>query len=519
MIVPQGVLNTSALVVPDLYVQIVPPQNYMLNGAPSNVVGVVGTAAWGPVNQPVIVGDMPSYVRLFGSPVNRKYDAGTHVATAIQQGGNNFRVVRVTDGSDIAASSTGVPTCITFAAKYTGSLGNNLTVQITTGSKANSWKAIVGVPGGQPEQYDNISGVGNAFWVALAAAINSGNGVLRGPSQLITASAGAGSTAPSAGTYTFTGGTDGASSVTAANIVGVDSTPRSGIYALRSQGCSILVPADCDDSTRWTTIDGLALSEGMYSIVCGPSGDTISNAVTVKQTAGLDSYATKMMFGDWILWNDPFLQIQRYVSPQGFVAGRLANLSPEQSSLNKPLYGVVGTQRSNSTAATYSNAELQTLILAGIDVITNPGAGGVAYFTVRVGHNSSSNASVQGDNYTRLTNFIATSLNVGMGYYVGKPINLALTQGIYSTLNNFLLTLVGQGILGIDVDDGGLPYSVICGLGKGTNNPPERTKLGYLQADISVQYMAINEKFIVNLQGGQTVTVTRQTTQAGQITA
>ena len=41
-IVQQGSLNTTALVVPDLYVQIVPPQNLVLNGVPTNVVGVVG---------------------------------------------------------------------------------------------------------------------------------------------------------------------------------------------------------------------------------------------------------------------------------------------------------------------------------------------------------------------------------------------------------------------------------------------------------------------------------------------
>ena len=48
-IVQQGSINTTALVVPDLYVQIVPPQNLVLNGVPTNVVGVVGTASWGPV--------------------------------------------------------------------------------------------------------------------------------------------------------------------------------------------------------------------------------------------------------------------------------------------------------------------------------------------------------------------------------------------------------------------------------------------------------------------------------------
>lgn len=519
IIVPAGTLNTAALVVPDLYVQIVPPANYLMNGRPSNTVGIVGTAAWGPVNQPVIIGDMPSYVQAFGSPVARKFDAGTQLATAVQQGADSFRVVRVTDGTDVAASSTGVPTCITFAARYTGSLGNNLTVQLATGSKSGSWKAIIGVPGGQPELFDNISGTGSAFWVALAAAINSGTGVLRGPSKLVVATALAGSTAPLAATYTFSAGTDGTATLTSAGIVGVDTSPRTGIYALRSQGCSVLLPADLDDTTTWTTVNGLALQEGMYAILTGPSGDSIASAVTAKQTAGLDSYACKLMLGDWILWNDPFLQLPRYVSPQGFVAGRLANLSPEQSSLNKTLYGVVGSQRSNSTSATYSSAELAVLELAGIDVITNPGAGGLSMWTCRIGHNSSSNASINGDNYTRLTNFIASSLNAGMGYYIGKPINLALAQGVSATLNSFLLNMLGQGLLGTDVDDNGLPYSVICNIGPGTNNPPSRTKLGYFQADVQVQYMSINEKFIINLQGGQTVTVTRSTTQNGQVIA
>ena len=511
-------MNTAGLVVPDLYVQIVPPQNILIAGTPSNIIGLVGTASWGPVNQPFIVSDSPSYVRQFGAPVARTYDMGTHLSTAVQQGANAFRCVRVTDGTDAAATSTGVATCVTFAALYTGSLGNNLTVQIATGSKTGSWKAIIGVPGGQPELFDNVTGTGNAFWVALAAAINSGTGTLRGPSRLVVATAGVGTTAAAAGTYSFTGGTDGVASFTTANLIGADTTPRTGIYALRNQNCSILVVADCYDSTKWTTIDGLCLQEGMYAIHTGPSGDNIANAITTKQTAGLDSYSSKVMFGDWLLWNDPYLLLQRYVSPQGFAAGRLGNLSPEQSSLNKTLYGIAGSQRSNSTSATYSSTELSTLEVGGIDVITLPGAGNVYIWTCRIGHNSSSNSAVNGDNYTRLTNFIAASLDAGMGIYCGLPINAALPLNVSATLNSFFLGMLGQGMLGIDVDDGGLPFSVVCGLGVGTNNPPGRTKLGFFQADVSVQYMAINEKFIVNLQGGQTVTVTRQTLTSGQVT-
>ena len=79
-IVQQGSINTTALVVPDLYVQIVPPQNLVLNGVPTNILGVVGTASWGPVNQPVTFATMADYASTFGPVIARKYDMGTQVA-------------------------------------------------------------------------------------------------------------------------------------------------------------------------------------------------------------------------------------------------------------------------------------------------------------------------------------------------------------------------------------------------------------------------------------------------------
>ena len=103
-IVQKGTINTTALVVPDLYVQIVPPQNLVINGVPTNVAGIVGTSCWGPVGQPVICSTMADYATAFGPLMPRKYDMGTAVAVAVQQGAANFRCVRVTDGTDTAAS-------------------------------------------------------------------------------------------------------------------------------------------------------------------------------------------------------------------------------------------------------------------------------------------------------------------------------------------------------------------------------------------------------------------------------
>ncbi len=296
--------------------------------------------------------------------------------------------------------------------------------------------------------------------------------------------------------------------MTAATLVGVDVPPRQGMYALRTQGCSIGVLADTDDPTQWTTQAEFGLSEGLYMVLTGPAGDTIQNAVATKQAAGLDTYAAKLMFGDWIWWNDQTNQTMRVVSPQGFVAGRLANLSPEQSSLNKPLYSVVGSQLSGQPATgqatTYSSADLAVLLQAGIDVIANPQPGGY-FWGVRGGHNSSSNAAVDGDNYTRMTNYIAATLAAGMGQYVGEVITASLFRRIRATQLSFLQAMLGQGLLGST--DGSLPFSVVCDV---SNNPPSRTGLGYVQSDAQIQYQAINEKFIVNIEGGQTVQVQMQ---------
>ncbi len=509
MIIQQGAINTTALIVPDLYVQIVPPQNTLLNGVPTNILGVVGTATWGPVNAPTIVGSMSDYARQFGPIQARKFDMGTAVAAAVLQGANNFRCVRVTDGTDVAASIVVLTNCITFTSRYTGTLGNSITVAVAPGSQASTFKATVQFPGLTPEIFDNIAGSGNTLWVNMANAINLGQSGIRGPSNYIVASAGVGATAPSTATYALASGTDGASTITSSVLIGVDTVPRKGMYALRSTQTSIACLADADDSTQWTNQVAYGLSEGTYMIMTGPAGDTISNAVTTKGTAGIDSYAAKLMLGDWVYFNDTVNGQQRLIAPSGFVAGRLANLSPEQSSLNKPLFGIVGTQRSAQNL-TYSNADLAALVAAGIDVIANPSPGG-NYFGVRVGHNTSSNAVINGDNYTRMTNYIAATINAGMGVFIGQLQNKTRRRNAKATLDQFFQGLWQQDMIG--AADGSIPFSVVL---DDTNNIQSRVALGYMQADVLVTYLSVIEKFLINVQGGQSVTISRTSTQPNQ---
>lgn len=506
-----GALNLTALIVPDLAVVIQPPSVTQLNGVASNVLGVVGSASWGPKNAPALIGTMEEYAALFGPLEARKYDMGTAVCAAVLQGANNFRCVRITDGDDAAATVTAQATGCTFTSKYTGSLANGDTVRLEPGSQASSYKATVLRAGRAPEVFDNLAAglSGNAIWVAIANAINLGVSGLRGPSELIVATAGALTDAPTTATYTLAGGADGASGVDASDMIGVDTSgARTGMYALRGAGATIAMLADCDTTSTWTTQVAFGLSEGVYMIAVAAAGIAIANGSTgvvdVKASAGIDSYAIKILHGDWCYFRDEVNNQVRLVSPQGFVAGRLANSSPEQSSLNKPLYGIVGTQKSAANQV-YSAAELQALGAAAIDVITNTSPGG-HYFAARFGRNASSNPVIHTDSYTRVTNYIASTLNAGLGLFIGENQTAELRREAKATLDAWLEALQFAGVIGNA--DGTTPFTVQL---DAANNPAGRVALGIMQADVRVQYLSVIEHFIVNLQGGQSVSINRAT--------
>ena len=582
-IVQAGTVITTQNIVPDLYVVIVPPSQLLLNGVASNVVGLVGTASWGPVDVPVSVSSMANFSQAFGQLNNRKYDMGTHAAVIAQQAGSAMQCVRVTDTTDTAASAVVGSTDITFTGLYTGSQGNNITVVLQNGAKANTIAAVVSVPGYATEIFNNVpapptvvttttasssgsttlvvtstanivvgsvaSGAGfsgsptvasitnsttlvlsavqtigsgvtvtftpasfNSAWVALAAAINNGQNALRGPSAGITATAGSGVTMPSLpASYNLTGGTDGIETITAATVVGANTSPPTGMYALANLNIAILDLADADDSTQWTTIDEFAVTNSCYAVQVVPAGTSVSAAVTAKKNAGLDSAYSKLMHGDWLYWNDPVNQLVRLVSPQAFVSGRLSNLTPQNVTLNKTLYGVAGSQKSGLGGvnnSVYSTADLATLFQAGLDVVTNPGAGGLAIWTCRSGHNSSTNITIQLDSYATLTDYIAKTLEAGMGFYIGEEITPTLFQEVTATLTQFMQNLTGAGFLASP--DGSTPYAVQCNL---ANNPDSLTKIGVVTASVQAEYPAINQTFIVNLQGGSTITVSVQNNQ------
>lgn len=512
-----GSVNAAALTAPDVYIFNNPPKIRLINGVATDVLGIVGVASWGAVNSPMLVGSPGDVAQKIGTQQVRKYDLATACAVSIQLGASNIRAVRVTDGTDTAATSSLKDTAsaigVNLTAYYTGSLGNSLSALLTAGTANGSWKLSIGMSGVQPEVFDNITGSGAALWAAIVSAVNLGQSGIRGPSQLVIASVGPSSAAPQqtsgAQSVTFAGGTDGNGGVTDATLVGTDGTipsSRKGMYALRGTNSQVVNLVDVTDSTQWVGMAIFAPSEGTYCVTQGPAGASYATVAASLNAAGVDTYNVKVMVGDWVYWYDTVNGQNRMLAPATFAAAELAALSPHWSPLNKKLSNVIATQRSLA-GQPYSNGEIGAINTARLDVITNPCPGG-NYFGHRSGLNTSSNPTTNGDNYTRMTNFICLTLQSSYGWVVGTIQTSDIRRQAKSSIESWLETLADKNLSGgpMLVDpNGGPAFSVQIDK---NNNPDARVAAGYMQADVQAKYGSIIRYFIINFEGGQAVSIT-----------
>jgi hypothetical protein len=503
-------LNTAALSAADLYVLIVSPQNQYVQGVATNILGIVGIASWGPTNSPISIGSPNDLAQYFGSPQDRKYDLATAISISLQLGANNQRCVRVTDGTDLAASvalkdSTETPlTGMTLTAIYTGTSGNTIQAAISTGTAVNSFKLTIYFPGQSPEIYDNITGSGSTLWQNFVNAVNNGLSSVRSASQLAIASIGASTSTPNvAATYTMSGGTDGATTVTDTTLLGEDgnSTTRTGMYALRGTGHQVLNLVDVTSSSTWPTQTSFANSEGSYAIGQTAAGTTYAPTSAALNTAGVDDWHFKLLVGDWAYWLDTVNGgLKRMVAPATVEAANIASSGPHISTLNMAIGNIIATQRVLANQP-YDTTEIGALSTARLDVITNPCPGG-NYYGMRSGRNCSSATSTNDDTYTRMTNFLSLTFAATYGYVVGKNQTTIQRRQVKSSLEALLSNLETQGMIGDP--NGGPCFSVKIDQ---TNNPDSQVALGYEAAAVQVKYLNVIRYFLISMEGGGSVSV------------
>jgi hypothetical protein len=650
-----GQLNTAGAMAPGVYTQIVQPPP-VVAGVATNGYGLVGVASWGPVNSPLVTGSPAMSQANWGAQQVRARDIATAVAIAFSLGQYNNSAVRVSDGTDTAATGAlkdgaGV-TGATLTGFFTGTQGNQIVPTISAGTASSSSKLTVAMPGYSAEIYDNLTGAvsaagvtpgtaytsvpslsisapqasngvqatgnatlaasdatvasggtGNAvndllelsngvilkvtavtsgavttatiqdagsiaagsvpanpvavtsttgagtgatftlswglgpatitnmgagytsvtaaitggggtggaytlaasIWPMLVSSVNNGQSGVRGPSQLVVATQGASTAAPVAGSIAMSGGTDGAAGVSDATLIGADTTPPTGMYALQSSGVQTINLIDHQTSSQWSAMDAFTLQMGMFGAAQGQPGQSVATTGANLDTAGVDDYSLKCLVGDWVYWTDTVnSNVQRLLGPATFWGPMRANLAPNQSTLNKPVAGLVGTQRSTMSLP-YSSPETLLACEDRLDFLANPSPGG-NYFSFQTDRNTSSNAATNSEAYTTMTNFLALTLAANFGFVVGNPQTDDLRTEVSDSITAFLtgLWLVQQYISDVN-NPTAVPFKVTL---DASNNPDNQVALGLMQCLVQVKYQSIVREFLISLQGGSTVQVT-----------
>jgi len=347
-----------------------------------------------------------------------------------------------------------------------------------------------------------------SFWAALAQAINVGT-LQQGRSRYIVFTSGTSTASPTLGVATLlTGGTDGASGVNSAIMVGQDTQPRTGMYALRRARVDALALCDVTDPSTWGAQLSFGISESAFPVTATAGGDTILGAVATRASFGIDDPSIWILQGDWPTVYDDTAGYSRLASPQAVAIGRLGNLSPELSPINKPCVSVLATQTSSS-GVLISDADEANAQVGGIDLIGKSSALNADYFTFLTGRNASSNTAANGVEYTRLTNFLIRSIDGGPARsIVGRLQSTRPDDQTRADAKN-LLDNFFQNLVDPDSGSGGNgkidSFSVVCDL---TNNPLTLQAMGFLFAFCAVRYLNTVRYFVIKLAGGGNVPVT-----------
>ena len=527
---------TAALTGDGDYVQIIAPPAVVTAEA-VDCFGLIGTASWGPVGTAVYCPNWPGFESQFGSITSAAlgdvHDLPSAAYVAFGQGspsaGLEAQVVRVTDGTDTPAQFSA--TFGVIKARYSGSLGNSISITLTNGSAPNTFNVTVTPPSvlGAAEQFVGLPAA--TFNSSLATALATGT-LSRGPSRFMTLipSAQATPLAPLANptTLSLSGGSDGRA-VTSANMLGSNAAfPFTGLYALQD-----VTPAPSEVNFVGLTdqsIAAAALAEALvsgYGIVFDlPTGNyTATTASAAITAAGISSPAWAWS-GNWIYWFDPANQVTRFTAPGPFMVGMIATLGPQENPGNEQILLITATERSvafgtgslASGGGGIAQNEVGVLANAGILMVSLPIPQGQVWGLCH-GQSTAPAGPTKGMEYWRMTNFLARSAASILGLFVDETQSIQpddpLRKNLTAASNNFLASL-GPGSVtgGSGVIDG---YSVTCALstaagqagGNGINTPTS-IAAGFVYCLWQVRYLGIARFVILGLQGGNNVTVAVQ---------
>jgi len=310
--------------IPGVYARILDQTQFQAESVPM-VLGMVSSATKGAFNTPTEVVSLPDWFNKFGGP--NPDSQGYYAADAYFARGNKMWFIRVGDGSEAKAYidlTTVGGSSPRIRANAEGTWGHDIDVYVTQGSAGGATiKIEIYYLGALVYTYDNVS---NASDVDLATLLTDNLYV-----EAVNGAAGGTISQPQAGT--LTGGDDGTTALTAANINGTTSgITRTGMEMFKSKReypiDVLIAPDGAAIANVGDSLLSIAEERGdCYAILDTPDSLTPAQAVTWIDTGGTGGKWDSSWGGCYYPWvsirDDKNVQ-DVWTPPSGHIAGVMA---------------------------------------------------------------------------------------------------------------------------------------------------------------------------------------------------
>ena len=408
-----------AQVLPGVYVSVKDEGLITVSPGAVNIIGIVGTAAWGPVNEGVLLGSWSDAVSAFKiDQTNLTLLKALELAFA--NGATDVYAVRIDDGTANKASIT-LSAAITLNGIYKGTYGNQIAVSVTNNATNPSNRDVKITDGVSVENYTNMP-----TNLAIVEAINNGSGFVTATKlsdTLITAQS---------STY-LTGGLDGHAVSTGAYALGLNVLDNLSVnFELCAGQSDASLHASMDahvqslaqDNKERIAIAGIALGESLATTLARTSALSSDRFVLVAPGVTYTS----------VLSGSEVTRSGAYAAAA--IAGKLASLPVSYSLTNKIINKISALEQD------YSDAELRQLVQARIVAIKKDNG-----FRVTKGVTTSTNTAWTQITTRRIVDYVMGGTRLAGQDYIGRLNNANIRSSLKNVIDAFLGMLVFEETL------------------------------------------------------------------------
>jgi len=402
------------------------------------VSAMLGTSKWGPINTVTSITDLTSFINTFGDEKVGGNLTGIKGADLFFRNGGILKFVRLADSDadygKLTIDDIGSSDLLAFQAKYKGTLGNNISIEVTAnGANRNLYIRYANTT----ESYTN-GGVGYSSADDIITAITAG-------SSLVTVSlSGIGTNIPGVITLTnLIGGDDGDD-----GLIASDYTTAFTTLLYNESFNYLLTPGVTTDATYLslsTLLENRASEDNYYSTLIG--GIALNESISTANARTATGHRLRVVAPS-VIYTNRNSGLKTNIDGSYLAcayAGTLCSLDIEVSGTHETV-NVEGVIINTSTEQNYyTKNEQEQLLESGISPI---GKIGSALQMIRdvTAYNDKTSPLYEGV-IVDIVDYVTEELEEYLNAKIGKP-NSSLNRNIYGDdLDAKLSVMKSQGIL------------------------------------------------------------------------